>query len=157
MTRDNPVSVDYYFFPETVSNVPIKIEFVLRTGGTVLHKNIYEVTVKEALPKKEIPMNVKANQPFTIRLGKSIKHKNYVWDLGNKEQLNNTLIKFVKRDEGKTISNNFYTIYEGELDNEFYFEAGNASNNTITIDFSEINRNTLKSFNKISYVIKIVN
>ena len=37
-----------------MSNVPIKIEFLLRTGkGVVLNKKIYEVTVKEALPKKE--------------------------------------------------------------------------------------------------------
>ena len=74
MTRDNPVSVNYYFFPEKVSNVPIKIEFILRNGkGEVLNQKIYEVTVKEALPKKEISMKVKANQPFIIRLEKSIK------------------------------------------------------------------------------------
>ena len=50
--------------------------------------------------------------------------------------------------------NKDYTIYEGESDNQFYFEAGNASNNTVAIDFIEINRVTLKSFNKICYVIK---
>lgn len=63
-------------------------------------------------------------------------------------------IRFVKRDEGKAIFNKDYTIYEGESDNQFYFEAGNASNNTVAIDFIEINRVTLKSFNKICYVIK---
>ena len=158
MTRDNPLSVNYYFFPEKVSNVPIKIEFILRNGkGEVLNQKIYEVTVKEALPKKEISMKVKANQPFIIRLEKSIKNKKYVWDLGNKEQLNTTLIKFVKRDEGKAIFNKDYTIYEGEADNQFYFEAGNASNNTIKIDFIEMSRVTLKSFNKICYVITIIN
>ena len=78
-------------------------------------------------------------------------------DLGNKEQLNTTLIKFVKRDEGKAIFNKDYTIYEGEADNQFYFEAGNASNNTIKIDFIEMSRVTLKSFNKICYVITIIN
>ena len=141
-----------------MSNVPIKIEFLLRTGkGVVLDKKIYEVTVKEALPKKKISMKMKANQPFKIQLEKSIKNKNYVWDFENKEQLNTTLIRFVKRDEGKAIFNKDYTIYEGEADNQFYFEAGNASNNTIKIDFIEINRVTLKSFNKICYVIKIIN
>ena len=141
-----------------MSNVPIKIEFLLRTGkGVVLDKKIYEVTVKEALPKKKISMKMKANQPFKIQLEKSIKNKNYVWDFENKEQLNTTLIRFVKRDEGKAIFNKDYTIYEAESDNQFYFEAGNASNNTVAIDFIEINRVTLKSFNKICYVIKIIN
>ena len=102
-------------------------------------------------------MKMKANQPFKIQLEKSIKNKNYVWDFENKEQLNTTLIRFVKRDEGKAIFNKDYTIYEGESDNQFYFEAGNASNNTVAIDFIEINRVTLKSFNKICYVIKIIN
>ena len=141
-----------------MSNVPIKIEFLLRTGkGVVLDKKIYEVTVKEALPKKKISMKMKANQPFKIQLEKSIKNKNYVWDFENKEQLNTTLIRFVKRDEGKAIFNKDYTIYEGESDNQFYFEAGNASNNTIKIDFIEMSRVTLKSFNKICYVITIIN
>ena len=68
-----------------MSNVPIKIEFILRNGkGEVLNQKIYEVTVKEALPKKEISMKVKANQPFKIQLEKSIKNNNYVWDFGNK-------------------------------------------------------------------------
>ena len=46
-----------------MSNVPIKIEFLLRTGkGVVLDKKIYEVTVKEALPKKEnINNNISEN------------------------------------------------------------------------------------------------
>ena len=64
---------------------------------------------------------------------------------------------YVKRDEGKAIFNKDYTIYEGEADNQFYFEAGNASNNTIKIDFIEMSRVTLKSFNKICYVITIIN
>ena len=71
-----------------MSNVPIKIEFLLRTGkGVVLDKKIYEVTVKEALPKKKISMKMKANQPFKIQLEKSIKNNNYVWDFGNKNQI----------------------------------------------------------------------
>ena len=63
-----------------MSNVPIKIEFLLRTGkGVVLDKKIYEVTVKEALPKKKISMKMKANQPFKIQLEKSIKNKNQMF------------------------------------------------------------------------------
>ena len=38
----------------------------------------------------------------------------------------------------------------------FYFKAKNASNNTVSLDFAELNTKNNISFNKITYVITVI-
>ena len=48
-------------------------------------------------------------------------------------------------------------IKEMGITNVFTFEAGNASNEKVTLEFAEFSLKNLKYFNSITYVIKIVN
>lgn len=89
-------------------------------------------------------MEVKANRYYF--------DKAYSWKLENESQLANSTIRLIhkspdKKDKrpGKNTRNSV-----------FYFKAKNASNNTVSLDFAELNTKNNISFNKITYVITVI-
>ena len=155
--------VDYFFYASQPSNEPIQILFVLRatkriTGFSMLEKRIFKITILPALPKKVKEIEVKANQAFNITLAKTFGNdfKNYEWEL--KEKKDSSVIKFVKKEDGEGyVRRGCLMIKEMGITNVFTFEAGNASNEKVTLEFAEFSLKNLKYFNSITYVIKIVN
>ena len=75
-----------------------------------------------------------------------------------KEKKDSSVVKFVKKEDGEGyVRRGCLMIKEMGITNVFTFEAGNASNEKVTLEFAEFSLKNLKYFNSITYVIKIVN
>ena len=154
----------FYFQAGSASNETNKIEFLyqqtVRDIVNDVKKMIFEITIKQNEPKETKHIEVKANFPFMISIPKTIIDHTHFWDIKNSEQLNTSLISYTGKDEGRSKTNNRgrkKTTTPAASDVKFYFEAGDASDETVSIDFAEYNVNTHTYNKEITYVIKVIN
>ena len=102
-------------------------------------------------------VRVKPEESFNITLTKSIIDNTHFWNLKNFDQLKNSVITFVNKDEGRNYRKKFWrTQVPAKPEVVVTFKAGTASNESVSIDFAEYDTDTHTYKKAITYIIKVL-
>ena len=154
-------AVYYYFQAGEASPTPIQVEFVYqkkwRKKITDFKKIVYEITIIKEIPKEIRTLEVKPEESFNITLTKSIIDNTHFWNLKNFDQLKNSVITFVNKDEGRNYRKKFWrTQVPAKPEVVVTFKAGTASNESVSIDFAEYDTDIHTYKKAITYIIKVL-